>query len=72
MTNFEAKKPFQVYQIAHDGFLENLKENSLGPACILYACEDLNGEVLVYVDGPKDRLKNLLKELNQFMERQNA
>lgn len=67
------KKPFHIYQCAFDEFLRDLKENSLGPACVAFVCEDLNGETHAYVDGPEDKLKGLLKLLTKAIkEKKNA
>lgn len=60
---FKAKKPHQVYQLHFGKFLENLEDNALGPARVIYCCEDLNGEMYAYVDGPKEKVKELLSEL---------
>ena len=67
--SFRVRKPFQVYQLAFGKFLEDLQENSLGPACVIYCSEDLNGDMHAYIDGPKENLLALIEELKEAVKR---
>lgn len=69
--DFAPRKPFHVYQCAFDEFLRDLKEDSLGHACVVFLSEDLNGKCYLHVDGPEDRI-DLLIELLTKVRKENA
>lgn len=66
--SFKPKKPFQVYQLAFDEFMAELKEDSLGPSCVVFLSEDLNGKLYIYTDGHEEKILALIKKLNEALK----